>query len=160
MDSDRVPDSLFASVKPVAANSETRDYCNTDLSDAPPATAHNPAPGGFPSLATNYFKNKQLKNNLEEDKRIYTMTSAVAMDPFLLRSPGATSLAVINTLEKTNITIDVIRQGASVGEAIKAFPELKGAGDVMQVLGQIRDQINRKIDSCLQQALQAVTGGG
>jgi hypothetical protein len=99
-----------------------------------------------------------IKSNTESDQAIYNVTSKAATDPFTWNEPGATELAQINQLAYQNLIIDTVMTGDSVGDAVKAFPELLGKGykEIMDLLAKRRDEYNRQIDELLQEAGYAI----
>jgi len=102
-----------------------------------------------------YFKTKTLEAQAQADQQIYDITSRVAFDPLLMaKCPAGVYLADINQLAYVNLEIDhVLAGGIAIGLLAK-YPEIIGQpkGQMMDMLGKLRDANNKKIDSLLGQA--------
>lgn len=110
-------------------------------------------PGGL-SPWSNYFKAKQLNDQLKADKQIFKMTSKF-LDPFLIMvCPAAVELAEINELAFANIEIDIVLQGGSAIGLIAKYPAVIGKpqDQLLDLFGKYRDVNNSKIDSLIGQA--------
>jgi RHS repeat-associated protein len=111
---------------------------------------------------SSWCKAKKLKDQTETDKAIFDMTS-----PFLFmmdRSMAATDLGIISEIERRNLMIDAVLDGAPLSALRDAYPEVLGptmdaiTDSLKDGLQKIHDQNNQEIDRLLGEAGKSLGG--
>jgi RHS repeat-associated protein len=111
-------------------------------------------------VCPDYYHNKVLLSNLENDQEILDMTETLALDPFCYGKPGVEQLVEIWQFERLNVIIDAIELGNASLSALDEIPgvDIPNSFDYdqeMEWLASLRERNNQQIDELLEEAAEA-----